>query len=187
MDESKSMMNSGAFCLSWDDDKTDHGISIYKAMDNPHTMIKKLEKTLMFWGIFDILAIFWYISWNIFQKRIPFLFDIRELARSTASLGVAWVIVLSVFGLVVYLSLAVTGYLLIKQKKTGVIIAYIQTPFRLIMVIPPSIFFILWPLSFITETPNVIFGYSLILILEFMKIVSLILWQVSVNKRQDFV
>ena len=142
-------------------------------------MMKRLEKIVIVWGVFDVLTIAWYLGWSIVHKRIPFVYDIRELIVSTTSLGIVWMIVLSVFGLVIYLSLAASGYLLITHKKAGAIIAHIQTPFRLLMIIPPSIFFILWPLSFVTESYHIVLGYSLIIPIETMKTTSLIMWQVK--------
>jgi hypothetical protein len=74
-----------------------------------------------------------------------------------------------------------SGIFLIRQKRIGAIISYIQTPFRMLAIIPPSIFFATWPLKYIIINPRAIVSIcifvSLVLLSEALKTVSVVMWQ----------
>ena len=147
-------------------------------------MFEKMDAkkdTAKFWGILDILSIFWYIGWNVAHGYIPVLNDIEKVSENIAHFGLPEYMFLSFISVLLYLSPILSGILLVFQKKAGLILSYIQTPFRLILFIPPSIFFILWPLKSIFEIPPLWLGIALIIMSETLKVSTLILW----NKRRS--
>jgi hypothetical protein len=77
----------------------------------------------------------------------------------------------------VYASLILSGVYLVKKKKLGAILSYIQTPFRLLFIIPPSIFFILWPLGYFSDKPQIVLGVVLVLLSEILKVFTVASWQ----------
>ena len=131
---------------------------------------------MIFWGVLDVLSVLWYVAWNLAMKRIPFVDELRPLFENASGLGFIWAVVLTVLVLVLYGSILFSGHLLIKRRKAGVIVACVQSPFRLVMIIPPSVFFILWPLSYLPTALPMAVGYGLILVVEIVKIVPLVLW-----------
>ena len=140
-----------------------------------------IKDTAKFWGILDLLSVFWYISWNVAHGHIPVLIDIEKVSRNITNFGLPEYNFLSYVSVLLYLSPFLSGILLVLQKKAGLIISYIQTPFILVLIIPPSIFFILWPLKSIFEIPPLWLGIALIIMSETLKISTLILW----NKRRS--
>jgi hypothetical protein len=73
-----------------------------------------------------------------------------------------------------------SSFYLLKRNKIGAILSYIQTPFRLLAIIPPSIFFIVWPLKYIFDNPEtiaaIITAVTLMLLSEIFKLTSVIIW-----------
>lgn len=141
----------------------------------------KSKNIAVFWGILDLLCITWYVGMNIYRDNLPIVHDIVQGSITIKTFGFPNLIFFSYIGVLLYVSPILSGILLILQKKAGLIISYIQTPFRLIMIIPPSIFFILWPLNDSFEKSLLLwFGFTLVFISEIIKISTLIVW----NKRR---
>jgi hypothetical protein len=140
-----------------------------------------LKKTIPLWGLFDLCSIGWYFGWRLFHGQIPFYHDITKSVKSTTSFGIPSLSIITFFSLVLYLSLILSGIYLIKHRKAGAILSYIQTPFRLLGLVPPSIFFIIWPLKYIFENPKAISAIItfvvLMLLSEFLKLTSVIMWR----------
>ncbi len=140
-----------------------------------------LKRITVFWGICDICSIGWYVGLRIFQNQIPFYYDILKSIETNKSFsGSSSVPPETIVSLLLYTSLAFSGVYLIKLRKAGAIMAYLQTPFRLFIFIPPSIFFITWPLKYFWGDPGAIWaiGASLFLIVlsEGLKLWSIIRW-----------
>lgn len=128
------------------------------------------------WGVLDLLAIAWYVGWNIYYKRFPIFHDVKMIVDNATSFGVPALKYLFIFGILIYLSLIISGVYLIKLNKKGAIISYCQTPFRLLMVIPPSVFFILWPIKYIVDPPQIVAGICLVLLSEIFKMSCVVSW-----------
>ena len=139
------------------------------------------KRIITLWGIFDLLSLAWYLGWRLLHGQIPFYYDISKSVKTALSFGIPSLSLLSIISLILYISLALSGLLLIQQKKLGVIISYIQTPFRLFTFIPPSIFFIIWPLKYIFDDLKtmyaIITGILLLLLSESLKTYSVIKWR----------
>jgi len=140
-----------------------------------------LKKIITFWGVFDLCSFGWYLGWKLFHGQIPIYYDIAKSIKSTTSFGIPSLSTITFFSLILYLSLILSGVYLIKHHKAGAILSYIQTPFRLLGLVPPSIFFIIWPLKYIFENPKAIFAIItfvvLMLLSESLKLSSVIIWR----------
>ena len=112
--------------------------------------MKRLNQIIFIWGIFDFAAIAWYIGWNLYYGKFPLINDIEKIADTSASFGLPYLSIFSYIAILIYASLILSGVYLVKQNKIGAIVSYIQTPFRLLFIIPPSIVFILWPQSILS-------------------------------------
>jgi hypothetical protein len=139
-----------------------------------------LKKMIVLWGILDICSIGWYVGWRIFHAQIPFYHDVIKAIETTTSFGIPSLALLTIFSLFLYVSLIFSGVYLIKLHKVGAILSYIQTPFRLLTLIPPSIFFIGWPLKDCFVNPGTISAIGtllfLVLLSEIFKLWSIIWW-----------
>lgn len=138
--------------------------------------MKRLNKITLMWGIFDLLAIVWYMGWNIFHGKLPIANDVQLIIENTTFFGLPSLMYVAFFGMLIYFSLLASGFYLIKRKKAGAIISYFQTPFRLLVVMPPSIFFILWPLKYLFDKPPINIGIILIIVSELCKLFTIIKW-----------
>ena len=66
-----------------------------------------------------------------------------------------------------------------KRQKMGALLAFIQTPFRILIVIPPSIFFITWPLEYFfgdATWPAVVCLIVVVVGSEVLKVLSVTSW-----------
>ena len=140
-----------------------------------------LRKIIVLWGIFDLCSCGWYLGWRLFHGQIPIYYDIAKSIETTKSFGIPSLSIISIFSIVLYFSLIFSGIYLIKQHKVGAVLSYIQCPFRLLALIPPSIFFIIWPLKYIFENPKAISAIITLVVLmllsESLKLTSVIIWR----------
>jgi hypothetical protein len=160
-------------------------------MQKENFMSKKNIITL--WGILDLASLGWYMGWRIIHGQIPFYHDMSKSIQFNTMFGTPSWSIITVLSLFLYLSLLFSGIYLIKHNKVGAILSYIQSPFRLLMLIPPSIFFIVWPLKYIFNSESLrtaILNHSpysmevvayiavtgLVLLSEILKLYSVINW-----------
>ena len=152
-----------------------------------------IRKVIWFWGICDLGSIAWFIGWNIVHKQIPFYHDIIQSHVTATSFGHSLPAVLTYISVIFYISLILSGVLLMKRLTLGAIISYIQCPFRLLTLIPPSLFFITWPLKYIIKAPDPSLEYSfthpaiilviaLVLFSETLKMTTVIMWHRKIVK-----
>lgn len=139
--------------------------------------MKRLPQVILMWGVFDLAAIAWYMGWNLYNGKFPLISDIEKISDTSASFGLPYLSIFSYFAILIYASLILSGAYLVKKKKVGAILCYIQTPFRLLFIIPPSIFFILWPLGYFSDRPQIMLGIVLVLLSEILKVFSVATWQ----------
>lgn len=133
------------------------------------------------WGGLDLCSVGWYLTSKLLHGQIPIYSDIVKAIGTSASFGIPSLEMLTGFSLLLYASLVLSGIFLIRQKRIGAIISYIQTPFRIAAIIPPSIFFATWPLKYIISSPRAIESIcvfaGLVLLSETVKTVSIVMWQ----------
>ena len=141
----------------------------------------KKRRIIILWGIFDLLSLGWYLGWRVIHGQIPFYHDILNSIQTTTSFGLPSLSIFTIISLIFYISLAFSGFLLIRHKKNGAILSYIQTPFRIFTFIPPSIFFIIWPLKYLFDNPKsisvIITCVILLFLSETLKIYSVVTWR----------
>jgi hypothetical protein len=151
------------------------------------------KNIITLWGIVDLTSLGWYTGWRIIHGQIPFYHDIsKSIQYNTLSGTPSWSII-TILSLLLYLSLLFSGIYLIQRRRIGAIISYIQTPFRFLLLIPPSIFFIAWPLKYIFNSESIrtimlnqgpssmkviafLTFVSVVLLSEILKLYSVISW-----------
>lgn len=87
---------------------------------------------------------------------------------------------LSIFASLLAFSTVFSGFLMFKLKKTGVYLSLIQAPFRVLLVISPTLFFLSSLSGFVPDHEWII--YVAILAVEVLKIISECSW-LKVNKK----
>lgn len=150
---------------------------------------------MKFWGILDLAAISWYFCMNFVEGKIPFLSDLVQANATSISFGSSMPLIVSSISLFLYLSLVLSGILLVKGLKYGAILSYIQCPFRLLAIMPISLFFLVWPVKYIFGPPEhfdltlqailqppVIVYLSLRVLSESIKTVTVARWHIALNK-----
>jgi len=138
--------------------------------------MKIWDKLLILWGTLDILSLIGYGAKCIIEDKIPIINDLYLIAENLESFGMLSLkYIAPVLIGILYLSLSITGYFLIKRQKIGIIVSYLQTPFRLLAIMPPSISILLWFIG--TSNKPKILTISLIVIVETFKVYSLIKYQ----------
>ncbi len=146
-----------------------------------------LNKTILFWGICDLGSIVCFIGVQIYHNQIPFYHDVLQFQNTISSFGLPSLSFLGYVSVALYISLILSGILFLKHSKSGAILSYIQCPFRLLTFIPPSLFFITWPIKYIFDPPSsaleptfhnpaLILFVSLILLCETFKLTTVIIW-----------
>jgi hypothetical protein len=140
-----------------------------------------IKRIVLIWGILDFCSIGWYFLVRILKRQIPFYSDIIVSIKTARAFEHPLPIIIQVISLLLTLTLIYSGYLLYYQKPIAAKVAYIQTPFRLIALIPPSVFFITWPLKYIFDNPRtlsaIITVVTLLLLSESLKIYSVRAWR----------
>jgi len=146
------------------------------------------RKAIVFWGILDLCSISWYIGARFYNGVIPFYSDIVMAHNTALSFDHPLPIIFAVITIVMHTSLIFSGILLIKQNKYGAIISYIQTPFRLLFrFLPPSIFFIYWPVGYlfdVKETSKLLLGVLIVILTlssEVPKLYTVIKWHKKIK------
>jgi hypothetical protein len=140
-----------------------------------------LPKTITLWGILDLCSVGWYVGWRLLHGQIPFYHDLAKSIESASRFGIPSLSMITAFSLTLYVSLLFSGVYLIRHHKAGAILSYIQAPFRILALIPPSIFFIIWPLKFLFNNPQSVLAISTLLLLlllsESLKLYCVIGWR----------
>jgi hypothetical protein len=138
--------------------------------------MKIWDKLPIAWGALDLLSLVGYSAKCIIDNNIPIINDLHLISENLDSFGlVSLKYIAPVVVGVLYLSLGISGYFLIKRQKIGVIIAYFQTPFRLVAIMPPSISIFLWFIG--TKGNSIIFTLAIIATAEVFKVYSLYKYQ----------
>ena len=123
-------------------------------LDRYAPFIMNIKRIIVAWGVLDLCSIGWYILWKVFHGQGPFYSDIITSMKTARSFEHPLPIIITIISLLLYLTLIPSGYLLYNQKPIASKVVYFQTPFRLMALIPPSLFFIIWPLKYIFEKPT---------------------------------
>lgn len=138
------------------------------------------NRIINFWAILDFCSVGWFIVWSIFHGNVPFYTDIIASINTAKSFENPMPIIMTFIGIIIILSLVVSGFLLIKGKPIASKLVYFQTPLRLI-VFKPSVFFIAWPVKYLFNNSETYFAITVLLILfllsESLKVYSVFVWR----------
>lgn len=138
----------------------------------------------MAWGLADAYVVIRYLISAIRRGTIPFIGDLAAARETASQLDYDLMVWISTAGAAVMSSLIISSALLLLRKPAGVILSYIQAPFRVLMVLP-SIPFLPWLFSVSTESKfevagipgHIAAGFLLIAALELARVLSLTWWR----------
>ncbi len=140
-----------------------------------------VKKIIGIWGVLDLAALGWYLIPQVFQGKMPFYDDMLTSIQGSMNYGLPYLSIITAISLLLILSLAFSGFYLIRHNKIGLTLGFIQTPFRIVFLMPPSIFFIIWPLKYLVDGPKTLLTIALAVILvllsETLKLYSLFQWR----------
>lgn len=124
------------------------------------------------WGVLDIVYVLWKMLNDIEESKIPFVGSLSESLVAAAGFGQPLISILTYVAVILTLSIVFSGPLMLALIKVGVYISLVQFPFRLMLIMPPTFFFIQSAKDYISGP--VIIG--LILTLEIAKAVTEVIW-----------
>lgn len=141
-----------------------------------------MKKPILILGFIDVCFIVWRFTTDISQHNAPIYSSLVESIGSGISFGTGslFYFVPIIFGEILIASIGVSGWLMMIQNRKGVYLSIFQFPFRLIMLIPPTFFFLHAPINSLTD--SLVLSFSMITIFEFFKLFIEIKWLKS--KRQ---
>lgn len=137
-------------------------------------MKNSLEKTIYLWAFLDIAYVVWIFDSAILAGHIPYYSSFIHDLASAESFGSAYPAALVVGTHLLKMSILLSGLMMAFKYKAGVYLSFIQAPFRFILVIPPTFFFIAKTGSSIPEA--YFYLIVLVFILEVIKIIAQIKW-----------
>lgn len=130
----------------------------------------------------DLLCVAHYAIRNVAIGRIPLLELIQDGLTNARLFERPALVAAGVLAAAFYLSLIVSGVLLLRESRAGAVLAFAQEPFRLGLFVP-SVFFAMLLLQPIPETARVwstearpLAGIALLVLIELTKVVTLVLW-----------
>jgi len=124
---------------------------------------------MTFWGVADLLYLCIYAGQNLVHGKIPIYSDILDAVRTSQAFGNNFPLVLTILGEIFYLTMLISGVLLISGSRWGRYLSYAQILPRLFFVIPS-----LFPLIYVFKWVGIFWVTELILVLgEILKAYSI--------------
>ena len=132
------------------------------------------RKICLFWGMMDVFYIARFIWLNVEQGRIPLIDDFMSFSQLYSEYGGGvWIVLMFSLSMILNVSVVISAILLITcWRRVGYFI-FIQTPFRLLLVIP-SVSFVPWLLKQLHISSMLVF-VTFLVISEVIKVISFIL------------
>lgn len=124
------------------------------------------------WGALDVAYILWRAYSDIVKSRIPFYDTFYDAYESAVGFGQPSILIFTSIAVILSLLIFLSGPLMLALKRSGVYISLIQFPFRLILVIPPTFFFLSGTLTILPSFAVI----ALIFLIEIFKAVTQVLW-----------
>lgn len=141
-----------------------------------------VELLIRICGLLDLCSFAWYLSSRLLHGNLPFYPEIAMSIQTGSNFGgsfAAIIPIVTTVSMLLYASLIFSGYHLIRLHRIGAVLAYVQAPFRFLSVMPPSVFFLLWPLvlfNYSTLLPKVVVVFGLLFGSEALKTIIVIRW-----------
>lgn len=129
------------------------------------------RNVFIFWGLMDLAYLLAFLHWSLKRDRIPFYDDFTSVIRITAEYGGKVPVMLFAISLLLSLSIMLTMVMFFTQHRFVSTVAYLQTPFRLFMVVP-SLTVMPWLADYF-EWKQLLLLFSLLGASEILKIASL--------------
>lgn len=124
---------------------------------------------MVFWGWMDLLYMVIYAAQNLVHGKIPIYSDIFDAIATSQSFGNNFPLVLTILGDIFYITILISGLLLISRNRWGRYLSYVQIAPRMFFV-TPSFF----PLIYVFKWVGVFWITELILVLgEALKVYSM--------------
>ncbi len=131
------------------------------------------------WGILDLYTFGRYFLVKLVAGEIPFFSDFKKANITAESFGTPFPLGMALLWTIIFLSLLVSGILLVRRRPVAAILVYIQTPFRFAVVTP----------SIISLLPATILDINLMPVyipfaigVEAFKVVSVVLWRKGMKR-----
>ena len=71
------------------------------------------------WGLLDLCSVAWYRVFRLAQGKIPVFYDLARAIDVAGSVGSSTPVILATVSCALYLSLAVSGVLLVTRRRSG--------------------------------------------------------------------
>ncbi|MEE3664013.1 arginine:ornithine antiporter [Brenneria sp. g21c3] len=130
----------------------------------------KATPIFYFWGMMDLAYVVRFLWLNFSHQRIPIYDDTLAFLSNRPVLGV-YGDLFFILSLCLTLSLPVSAWLFLRQRRCAITLAYLQTPVRLLTV-TPSLSFIPWLIGII-GVQHALLNLGLLLCSEIAKVLSL--------------
>lgn len=124
-----------------------------------------------FWGALDALAILAYVVTSLLTQRVPLYSDLVTIMSQIQCRDV-FGMAFSMLSLGLLCSIALSAFLFLTLHRHARMVAYWQTPFRLLLM-KPSLVIVLWLFLGAGDRPMVLLGA--LLLSEMIKVATLYL------------
>jgi hypothetical protein len=156
-------------------------------------MVKKIyledwDFIMRCWGVCDLLVVSYYLIRGAVRGEIPSFSQMNQALRAGLSSDGIMAFVLTAFWALLYASMFISGILLFQRAKSVAIIAYLQTPFRIILA-QPSLFFLLAALKGLDYFEGrsflaLLFGFVILIFSESLKLTSVAIWKRKKERKE---
>jgi hypothetical protein len=130
---------------------------------------------LRWFGFLDLIYIGWCAYVAISIGEIPFYSALMDDVATARSFGSNFSVPLTVLANALNFSIIFSGFLMVFGRRSGVYLSLAQSPFRLLLVIPFSFFFVMFAKNGLPSSAYIPL-ITLVYLLEFVKICLLVIW-----------
>lgn len=102
----------------------------------------KILNSIILWGILDILLFIKIVITAVLSLDIPFYNEFIEVIEVALAFEEVSILLFTILTQLVVFSFIFSGVFMLLRKKVGVYLSIAQFPFRLFLVVPPTLFFL---------------------------------------------
>ncbi|MDT4812820.1 hypothetical protein FQZ97_457860 [compost metagenome] len=130
-----------------------------------------------FWGLLDLFYVIRFVWLNLAQGRIPLYDDVLDASQLGEHGPMAMALIC--LGVALNLSISVSAVLLLAMHRLAFVLCLVQTPFRLLLVVPSLSVIPL--LLGVMDLRSAMLSAALLLLSEGLKVSSLLLARRTVS------
>lgn len=93
------------------------------------------------WGLIDVCAIALYVTLAMKREKVPIFSDLFDAAALKDTYESAAPVAIALAGCVLLVTLPISAYLMLRNKRSGLYLASAQLPLRVALIVP-SVFFL---------------------------------------------